>query len=73
VKKIVSVLSFSSYPTPPLAGLRDETQKNGKLLDATGGKKIRTIIITSSDHITLSAIAAETLHQRLESSIKRES
>ena len=70
VEKIVPILSFGSSPTKRL---KDEAQKNGKLLDATQGEKARTLIVTTSDHIILSAIATETLHQRLESPIKRES
>jgi len=72
-KRYLLFFLLTSPPPRFLAGLRDEAQKNGKILDATGGKKTRTIIVTTSDHTILLAIAAEALHRRLESSIERES
>jgi hypothetical protein len=36
------------------------------LIDATQGRKTRSIIITDSDHIILSALQAETIAQRFE-------
>jgi regulator of extracellular matrix RemA (YlzA/DUF370 family) len=72
-KRYLPFFLLTSLPPRFLAGVGDEAQKNGKILDATGGKKTRTVIVTTSDHIILSAIAAEALHRRLESSIKRES
>ncbi len=45
--------------------LRDEAGKMGKLIDATEGKKTRSIIVTDSDHIILSAIQVETIVQRV--------
>ncbi|MDI6800605.1 MAG: DUF370 domain-containing protein [Thermodesulfovibrionales bacterium] len=48
--------------------LRDETRERGKLIDATEGKKVRSIIVTDSDHIILSALQAETITQRISGS-----
>jgi len=45
--------------------LKDEARKSGKLLDATQGRRTRSIIVTDTDHIVLSAIQAETVAQRL--------
>ena len=39
----------------------------GKLIDATQGRKTRSIIITDSDHIILSGIQVETIKQRITS------
>ena len=36
----------------------------GKLVDATQGRKTRAIIVTSTDHLILSAVAVETITQR---------
>ncbi|MCI0468472.1 MAG: DUF370 domain-containing protein [Nitrospirae bacterium] len=45
--------------------LREETKERGKLINATEGKKVRSIIITDSDHIILSALQVETVTQRI--------
>jgi hypothetical protein len=46
--------------------LKDEAKKAGKLVDATNGRRTRSIIVTDSDHVVLSAIQTETIAQRLE-------
>jgi len=45
--------------------LREEAKKSGRLIDATCGRKTRSIIITDSNHVILSAIQADTIAQRL--------
>jgi regulator of extracellular matrix RemA (YlzA/DUF370 family) len=59
--KVVAVLSPDSAP---LRRLKDEAKEQKRLLDATQGRKTRSIIITDSDHVILSAIQVETLMQR---------
>jgi regulator of extracellular matrix RemA (YlzA/DUF370 family) len=49
----------------PIRRLRVEARERGKLVDATEGRKTRSIIVTDSDHVILSAIQPETLVQRL--------
>lgn len=48
----------------PIKRLREEAGKNGKLIDATQGRKTRSIIVTDSDHVILSALQVETITQR---------
>ena len=60
--RVVAVLSPESAP---MKRLKDEARKSGKLLDATQGRRTRSIIVTDTDHIVLSAIQAETVAQRL--------
>ncbi|MEW6163069.1 MAG: DUF370 domain-containing protein [Nitrospirota bacterium] len=48
----------------PMRRLREEAKKRGKLIDATEGRRTRSIIVTDSDHIILSALQAETITQR---------
>ena len=60
--RIIAVVNPGSSP---IKKLRDEAQKRGKLIDATEGRKTRSIIITDSYHIVLSAIQVETIAQRL--------
>jgi hypothetical protein len=46
--------------------LREEASNRGKLVDATQGRRTRSIIVTDSDHIILSAINPDTIAARLE-------
>lgn len=62
VKKIVAVLNPNSSP---MKRLKDEAKNKGKLIDATEGRKTRSIIITDSDHVILSALQVETILQRI--------
>jgi len=59
--KVVAVLSPDSAP---MRRLKDEAKEQKRLLDATQGRKTRSIIITDSDHVILSAVQVETLMQR---------
>ncbi len=59
--KVVAVLSPESAP---MRRLKDEAKERKMLLDATQGRKTRSIIITDSDHVILSAVQVETLTQR---------
>ncbi|MGB9615655.1 MAG: extracellular matrix/biofilm biosynthesis regulator RemA family protein, partial [Fervidobacterium sp.] len=42
----------------------EDAKEEGKLIDATYGRKTRSILITDSNHIILSAIQPETIAQR---------
>jgi regulator of extracellular matrix RemA (YlzA/DUF370 family) len=59
--KVVAVLSPESAP---MRRLKDDAKERKMLLDATQGRKTRSIIITDSDHVILSAVQVETLMQR---------
>lgn len=60
--RIVAIVSCNSAP---LKRLKEEAKSNGKLIDATEGRRTRAIIVTDSNHIILSALQPETLTQRL--------
>lgn len=61
VSKVVAIVTPSSAP---MKRLREEAKKGGRLIDATEGRRTRSIIVTDSNHIILSAIQAETITQR---------
>ena len=61
--RIVGIVNPASSP---MRRLREDARQAGKLVDATQGRKTRSIIITDSNHVILSSILAETLLQRLE-------
>ncbi len=60
--RIVAIVNPSSAP---MKRLREEAKTNSKLIDATQGRRTRSIIVTDSNHVILSAIQAETIAQRL--------
>ncbi|MBC7356853.1 MAG: hypothetical protein JG774_1357 [Desulfomicrobiaceae bacterium] len=60
--RVVAVVHPSSAP---MRRLREEAKQDGRLIDATQGRKTRAIIITDSNHCILSAVQVETISQRL--------
>jgi regulator of extracellular matrix RemA (YlzA/DUF370 family) len=61
--RIVAVVSPDSAP---MKRLKDDARERGKLVDATQGRRTRSILVTDTDHVILSALSAETLAERLE-------
>ncbi|MDA8089798.1 MAG: DUF370 domain-containing protein [Nitrospiraceae bacterium] len=59
--KVVAILTPGSAP---IKRLREEARERGKLVDATEGRRTRSILVTDSDHVILSALQAETITQR---------
>ncbi len=62
VSRVVSIVSPQSAP---MKRLREEAANRNKLVDATQGRRTRSIIVTDSDHIILSAINPDTIAARL--------
>jgi regulator of extracellular matrix RemA (YlzA/DUF370 family) len=63
-QRVVSVVSPQSAP---MKRLRDQAEKRGKLVDATQGRRTRSILILDTDHVVLSAVNPETILARLAS------
>ena len=61
--RIVAVVSPDSAP---MKRLKDDARERGKLVDATQGRRTRSILVTDTDHVILSALSAETIAERLE-------
>ena len=59
--KVVAIVTPGSAP---MKRIREEARNVGRLVDATQGRRTRSIIITDSNHIVLSALQAETITQR---------
>jgi len=58
------VIAIISPNAAPIKRLRDEARKEKRLIDATQGRRTRSVIITDSNHVILSAIQSETIAQR---------
>ena len=63
---VARVIAIVDPGSAPMKRLKDEAKQAGKLVDATNGRRTRSIIVTDSDHVVLSAIQTETIAQRLE-------
>jgi regulator of extracellular matrix RemA (YlzA/DUF370 family) len=59
------VIAIVSPQAAPMKRLRDEASSRGKLIDATQGRRTRSIIVMDSDHVILSAINPETIASRV--------
>ena len=61
--RVVAVISPDSAP---MKRFKDEARKAGRLIDGTQGRRTRSILITDSHHIVLSALQTETVAERLD-------
>jgi len=59
------VVAIVSPQSAPMRRLREEAAGRGKLLDATQGRRTRSILVTDTDLVVLSAVSSETLAARL--------
>ena len=62
VQRLIAVVSPDSAPVKRLV---QESRDRGMLIDATYGRKTASVLIMDSDHVVLSALAAERLAPRL--------
>ncbi|MFO8112398.1 MAG: DUF370 domain-containing protein [Desulfosalsimonadaceae bacterium] len=60
-EEVIAILAPNSAP---MRRLKDEAKDEQRLIDATHGRRTRSIIITKTNHIILSSIQSETLSQR---------
>ena len=60
-ERVVAVVSPESAP---IKRMIMEARENGALIDATYGRRTRSVIITDSEHIILSALQTETVASR---------
>ena len=61
-QRLIAVVSPDSAPVKRLV---QESRARGMLIDATYGRKTASVLIMDSDHVVLSALAAERLAPRL--------
>lgn len=61
--RVIAVISPESAPAKRMI---QECRERAQLIDATHGRKTKTVIITDSDNVVLSFLSAEQLLQRFE-------
>ena len=58
------VVAIVSPQSAPMKRLRDWAEGEGKLIDATQGRRTRSILVLDSGHVALSAVNPETIQAR---------
>ena len=61
--KIVTIINPDSAPAKRIVQRAKETER---IVDATQGRRTKSIILTDSDHVNLSALQPETLSGRFQ-------
>ena len=61
--RIIAVINPDSAPSKRL---KEEAKLQNRLIDATLRRKTKTLIITDSNHVIMSAINPETISARIE-------
>ena len=59
------IISAVSSESAPIKRLVQEARDSGMVIDATYGRKTRTVIIMDSGHVVLSSLVTETVAQRV--------
>lgn len=58
------VIAIVSPESAPIKRIVQDARDQGRLIDATYGRRTRAVIVTDSDHVILSAIQPETVAGR---------
>ena len=58
------VIAIVNPNSAPMRRLREDAKQGNRLIDATQGRKTRSLVITDSNHVVLCAVQAETMRQR---------
>ena len=59
------IVALASPDSAPIKRLIAESRDSGRVIDVSCGRKTRSVIITDSEHVLLSAIQTETIANRL--------
>lgn len=61
------IVAIASPDSAPIKRLVQDAREDGRVIDVSCGRRTRSVIITDSDHVVLSAIQTETITNRLAS------
>lgn len=68
-ERIVSIVSPDAAPIKRMVA---DAKESGRAIDASCGKKTKSVIITDSDHVVLCALEPERVYNRFNGSSDRE-
>lgn len=60
------IIGVVAYDSDPMRRHCQELERMHRVIDATKGRKVKSVIFLDSSHVVLSAVARETLCERLE-------
>ena len=60
------IVGIVAYDSDPMRRHCQELEKMQRVIDATKGRKVKSVIFLDSSHVVLSAVARETLCERFE-------
>ena len=61
------IITIVSPDSAPVKRLSQDAKDTGRVIDVSCGRRTRSVIITDSEHVILSAIQSETIANRLDS------
>ncbi len=59
------IVAIASPDSEPIKRLVRDAKEDGRVIDASCGRRTRAVIVTDSEHVILSAIQTETITNRL--------
>ncbi len=65
------IIVLVSPDSAPIRRLEKTARENGNLINATCGRKTRSVIITDNNHVILSALQPETIAERFPENLKK--
>ena len=63
------VLALVSPESAPIKRVVQEARERGMLIDASYGRRTKTVLLMDTDHVILSAIAPKTLSERMDADL----
>ena len=66
------LIAIVAPESAPIKRIVQDARDNGKLIDATYGRRTRAVIIMDSGHVILSAVQPETVASRLDKDVNKE-
>ena len=63
------VVAITSPDSAPIKRLVQDAKEEGRVIDASCGRRTRAVLIMDSDHVILSDIQTETLWNRLDQEV----
>ena len=67
--KLIAVVAPDAAPVKRIV---QEAKASGMLIDATCGRKCKSVLVSESNHVVLSAVSCETIQNRAEESEEKD-
>jgi regulator of extracellular matrix RemA (YlzA/DUF370 family) len=63
--KLDRIIGIFEAGSLPMRRWRDKALEENRLVDATKGRKLKSLVLTDSNHVILSSVVPQTLNERL--------